>query len=361
MYSSMQCLQVLVVLLGLSSLVHAQLNCPQLPARTPPTTIYDLHPNDIKVVMALGDSITAGFGLMGLDGGVEEYRGKSWSIGSDSNATTLFNFLKFYNPALIGGSKGSHVVEICIDPVCPDFQYHPALDVLNAAQSGAMVDDLDKHEFNYLIKQMANNPNIDMQNDWKVLTLLIGANDLCSVCQLAQPYNEPELFETGITAVLETIRTNIPKVFVNIVQMFNISGVYELSLQRTYCVDVHKHFSSECPCIFETNGTSTRPLVDDITQMINSKIFDIEANYKAKNYTDFAVVVQPFGSGTNISSLPIEFISTLDCFHPSLVAHQALATALWNSMLTPAASKKDSINFSDTPICPGPDTLLYTN
>lgn len=164
------CLQVIVVILGCSLLANAQLNCPQLPPRTPPTTIFDLHPNvssffylryfhyfffiqpwiffymvkDIKVVMTLGDSITAGvliinivifslyycillhhlkssikinknagFGIMGLDGGLDEFRGKSWAIGADSNATTLFNFLKFYTPNLIGGSVGSHVVGKC--------------------------------------------------------------------------------------------------------------------------------------------------------------------------------------------------------------------------------------------------------
>lgn len=103
--------------------------------------------------------------------------------------------------------------------------------MLNAAQSGAEVDDLNNHEFPYLLKQLHANPNIDiplsllsfplspflkpknwrwrdMENDWKVLTLLIGANDLCGVCQLADPSSEPDAFETGVTTVLETVRKN---------------------------------------------------------------------------------------------------------------------------------------------------------
>lgn len=51
-----------------------------------------------------------GFGLMGWKGGVEEFRGQSWAIGGDPNATTLFNFLKTYNSSLIGGSLGHHIV-----------------------------------------------------------------------------------------------------------------------------------------------------------------------------------------------------------------------------------------------------------
>ena len=36
-------------------------NCPQLPPLTQPAkNVYELRPQDIKVVMALGDSITAG-------------------------------------------------------------------------------------------------------------------------------------------------------------------------------------------------------------------------------------------------------------------------------------------------------------
>ena len=36
-------------------------NCPQLPPLTQPAkNVYELRPQDIKVVMALGDSVTAG-------------------------------------------------------------------------------------------------------------------------------------------------------------------------------------------------------------------------------------------------------------------------------------------------------------
>ena len=48
-------------------------------ARTPP------RPQDIKAVLAMGDSITAGFGIMGrkpIKDILDEYRGWSWSIGN---------------------------------------------------------------------------------------------------------------------------------------------------------------------------------------------------------------------------------------------------------------------------------------
>lgn len=39
----------------------AKFNCPPLPPlQRPASTVYELRPQDIKVVMALGDSVTAG-------------------------------------------------------------------------------------------------------------------------------------------------------------------------------------------------------------------------------------------------------------------------------------------------------------
>ena len=42
-----------------------QFNCPPLPPLTKPAqSVHDLRPQDIKVVMALGDSVTAGLLLI---------------------------------------------------------------------------------------------------------------------------------------------------------------------------------------------------------------------------------------------------------------------------------------------------------
>jgi hypothetical protein len=60
--------------------------------------------------MALGDSITAAFGANGRKGGLHEYRGVSWSMGGDANATTLPNFIRLHNPNLTGYSWGKREV-----------------------------------------------------------------------------------------------------------------------------------------------------------------------------------------------------------------------------------------------------------
>ncbi len=50
----------------------------------------------------------------------------------------------------------------------------------------------------------------------------------------------------------------------------------------------------------------------------------------------------------------------LDCFHPSLIAHQNIAKALWNNMITPTAQKRDYFDFTEPFVCPTNTTLLYT-
>ena len=39
-------------------------------------------------------------------------KGQSWSIGMNKDAQTVANFLKFYNPSIVGGSLGSHIGEV---------------------------------------------------------------------------------------------------------------------------------------------------------------------------------------------------------------------------------------------------------
>jgi phospholipase B1, membrane-associated len=102
------------------------------------------------------------------------------------------------------------------------------------------------------------NPNISVENDWKLLSIFIGANDLCASCTFASGFLDPEEFEQHLFATLERVmseyidhlkcnllfslkvRQNVPKVFVNLVSMFNLSQVYDLSQKSNYCKDVHR-------------------------------------------------------------------------------------------------------------------------
>lgn len=161
--------------------VHNYSECPQLaPRNSGPKSIQDLRIDDIKVIGALGDSITAGFGAKGLEdpgkpfqlSTIYEHRGVSWVIGGDDGAITVANIMKHFQSDLIGASVGEHVANVCYGIFCPPFQYRPSLDQFNAAKSGAMVPNL-KGEAKWLINQMYWRREVDWANDYKLSIFLL--------------------------------------------------------------------------------------------------------------------------------------------------------------------------------------------
>jgi phospholipase B1 len=350
---------MLLCLALLSALAVGQFdlsNCPPLPPRNISTSITTLHPSDISVVMALGDSITAGFGIVNS---WNESRGVSFSMGGDANAITLSNFLKVFNPSVVGYSTNTAPTAVCYGPSCPTPQYYSA-DANNAALSGALIVDLVSVQANYLIRQVNLRPDMDVTNDWKVLTIFIGANDLCASCTFNVSYLTPDDYENNLMGTLERIRTSLPRTFVNLVQGFNISQAYDLSLSTQRCNNISRSLFIQCECLFDPDAGEVRETIDSLITEFNRRAVKIATYYQNKAYSNFAVVVQPFASGTYISDLPSRFLSDLDCFHPSHAGHEAMAIALWNAMVTPAANKQTYLNMSDAPICPTANTLLYT-
>lgn len=308
-------------------------------------------------MMAVGDSITTGFGILGA---LNETRGSSFSMGGDSGAITLPNFIKYFNPALVGYSKGTYPAEVCYGDNCPSVRYYPNTDANNAAKSGSMVFDMVSTQLNYLIRQANQNPLINVQQDWKVLTIMIGANDLCASCSFNLTYLSADDYEMNLMGTLERIRASLPRTFVNIIPGFNISQAYDLSLKTPRCANITRPLFIQCDCLFKPENGAIRKDIDSRIAAFNQKAINVASYYQRKAYDNFAVVVHPFLMNTQLSTISSSFISRLDCFHPSKPGQEALATALWNSMLTPAAKKKTSLNMSDVPICPTQDSLIYT-
>lgn len=71
------------------------------------TSVHRLRPQDVRVMAALGDSITAALGSKATTpiGLLTEWRGSSWSIGGDDSLeelVTLPNIMKKFNPNVYG-------------------------------------------------------------------------------------------------------------------------------------------------------------------------------------------------------------------------------------------------------------------
>ncbi|KAI7897006.1 uncharacterized protein EV154DRAFT_475801 [Mucor mucedo] len=310
--------------------------CPALKARkNPAKDVTDLRIDDISVIAGLGDSIMAGFVMNGVnheDGTgvfntstVMEYRGKSYAMGSDEGAFTLANFVKNYNPDLKGSSSESRFASVCRGPLCtlPISLYYPLRDSLNAAQSGAVAMNLD-YELEYLIPRMKLELTPESyENDWKMINLQIGSNDQCSICDpfLAE-HTTPEAFGRYVEEALIRIKKEIPKVVVNLMGSFKVSGVFPLSGKNTdYCVkngilDNEK----ECVC----SGSSEKlEAMDRVQEGYAEKLSDIAEKYKGVPNATFGVMYTP--ASVDIESFPITAFSNVDCFHPSQKGHSYFA------------------------------------
>jgi hypothetical protein len=81
-------------------------NCPSLPPPPPATNVRQIRPGNLKAIMALGDSITAGFAMIGYPPeSLLEWRNYGYATGGAEGAFTLANILKRYNANLQGASQ----------------------------------------------------------------------------------------------------------------------------------------------------------------------------------------------------------------------------------------------------------------
>uniref|UniRef100_A0A6B2LBJ1 SGNH hydrolase-type esterase domain-containing protein n=1 Tax=Arcella intermedia TaxID=1963864 RepID=A0A6B2LBJ1_9EUKA len=283
-----------------------------------------------------------------------EYRGLVYSTGGDKYigefsydlAVTIPNFLKTYNPDLQGQSEGDSV------PFTQGIN-------LNAAIVEAKIADVPK-QVTYLVNTLKTqyNTTVDFDEDWKLLTLFIGANNLCICCH-NDSRGTPQYFETHLRDILQQIETNIPRTFVNLVALFNISGVWTAGEQHEYCSILWDGITvGECGCLLEY-GNEERKSMDEHSVLYNEVMYKVAAEFASKNNANFTVVVQPGLSGFDIGYFGEGYLSALDCFHPSLPANEAFTIALWNNMLTPPPNKKTTIDPSNVKIlCPTEDSFF---
>ncbi|KAI8047025.1 uncharacterized protein B0P05DRAFT_567136 [Gilbertella persicaria] len=347
-------------------------DCPALTPRNGPRDVHDLRPDDIKVVGALGDSITAGFGIMGYNitlpspiallDSFTEYRGLSYSGGGQEGAFTVPNYIKHYQPSLTGYSNGNHTLHSCSANNC-SVSYTAQDDQLNAALSGAIAKNLDR-QLDYMIQEMKVITELDFDNDWKMINIQIGSNDMCNSCEQNEVnYTTPESYGNYVNAAIDRIQQNIPKVLVNLIGTFNVSQIFPLTANQTYCspmtTNVRVNYNlGECNCAGVPGGLEK---MDQLSADYNKRLYDIYEKHQQNKSADFAVVYQQ--ANLNITSFPIDFFSNLDCFHPGLKGHRWVSKIVWNQLFSNQAMKPRIFNFneSQTIYCPIDSDRIVTN
>ncbi|KAI9252093.1 hypothetical protein BY458DRAFT_589878 [Sporodiniella umbellata] len=325
--------------------------CPSLAPRTsPPKDVTDVRVDDIKIVASLGDSIMAGFGMMGINNGkggtgifnfsaIMEFRGNSYAIGGDDGAVTIANFVKHYSPKLIGPSTSSHLTSICYGPLCipPLNRYIPKKDRFNAAQGGAQSINLNS-ELDYLIAGMKNEflHSKRLKDEWKLITIQIGGNDQCVSCNpLLSSTVTPESYGRNVEAAIERIQRELPNTIVNLMGNFKASGLKALRAnQDAYC-KTHLPLQDEIECICLSVNNLAR--MDEMVDGYNQKLELIAKKYSGKPGGSFAVMYSP--APIDLPSFPIDALSKK--------GHQWIAKVFWNQLFTSRSLKPPVFKFTE--------------
>ncbi|CAO1401887.1 unnamed protein product [Diamesa hyperborea] len=297
-----------------------------------PTSVHKLRPGDIDIIGALGDSLTAGNGALAVDvlQFTLEFKGVSWSIGGQANFRkflTLPNILKEYNPKLYGYSLNT------------GFTFQKT-SMFNVAEFGAMSRDVP-FESKVLIRRMQADPNVDFKNHWKLITLLIGANDFCSdMCYRQIPEKIIELHELDLLATFRNIRDNLPRTMLNVVLAPSLKVMVEFTGNPIECNLINL---VECPCLFGVKTIPNHQRYFELMEIWKHKVSEVANRDEFHNLEDFTINVQPFLARvefpTTQNNITDHRYLSSDCFHISQIGHSRISNALWNNMLEPVGQK----------------------
>jgi phospholipase B1 len=322
------------------------------PSEPPPQSAHKLRPGDISVVAAMGDSITAGYGANATTilTDTVQYRGQSWSIGMQytmEQLATMVNILDQFNTKrqVYGGSVGNG-------------DHNNANSRLNVAVSGAIGADMPS-QANTLVQKLKTNPNVNFANDWKLVTLWIGGNDLCRFCNGGAQHTAAA-YTGAIEEALTIFLNELPRVFINLVQILDVSQLY--NLHEGTCDYWHNQV---CACAAGSNAT-TRAEAKTLATEYQNHVTAMSRLSKWSTREDFALVVQPFFVQTTLplkpDGQPDRSYFAPDCFHFSTKAHEGVGIALWNNMIQPVGKKSQKWVAGESYQCPtNAQPYLFTN
>ncbi|XP_030247652.1 phospholipase B1, membrane-associated [Sparus aurata] len=338
--------------------LHPPFSCADMsPSPTVPTSVEFVKAADVKVIAALGDSLTTAIGANGstILAIPFEFRQVSWSIGgygTFQNVITLANIFKLFNPRLMFPSPVMtlHGTATTVNKTGFNFAItgHNTLNVSD--QIRTMIDTFKSY------------PGLNFQEDWKVVTMLIGMNDICDYCKNKELFS-PDSFIHYMTAALDMMMNEIPRTIVNVVQILPMKPLREVQSPVLGC-DLQRSF---CSCLVQPEEGS--PELEELVE-INyefqrrlKKLLDSDRFFKK----DFAAVLQPYLEIAQPPRLPdgkidVSFF-TADCFHFTVKGHEELAKGLWNNMFQSEGGKEMIKAFSEpiNLICPSQEhPYIYT-
>uniref|UniRef100_A0A3Q3IN88 Uncharacterized protein n=1 Tax=Monopterus albus TaxID=43700 RepID=A0A3Q3IN88_MONAL len=273
---------------------------------------------DVKVIAALGDSLTTAIGAGGSTIISIPFEFRQLSIGgygTFENVITLAIF-KLFNPSLMYPS--------------PAMTMHGKPTTVsetgfNFAVTGHNTNVSD--QIRHMIDSFKSYPGLNFQEDWKVVTMLIGMNDICDYCKNKTLFS-PDNFIHYMTEALDMMMNEIPRTIVNVVQILSMKPLREVQKPTLGC-QLQRSF---CSCLVRPEENS--PDLQELAE-IN---YEFQALLHSDRFfkQDFAVVLQPYLEKAepprgHDGKIDMSFF-TADCFHFTVKGHEELAKGLWNNM-----------------------------
>jgi len=285
-----------------------------------PTNARQLLPGDVDIVIAVGDSLTAAFGADATNffNLFTDYRATSFSGGflrPIEEVSTVPGILKVFNPSVTGYSVASG-------------DENSAGANLNVAVSGG-----DSYGLAYQVDLLVSKLQNYDRSGWKLLSLFIGGNDLCDACAEKEKFSTAN-FKANVMAALDTIKNQIPNVFISLILPPDVTILSELT--SGLCAILRPF---ECTC---SNDPYTSPLHKEYVTALH----EIERDPRYADQANFFIAVQPFLELIKIPRLPdgspdMTYFAP-DCFHFSAKSHSAAGLSLWNNLLElPNEKKRD--------------------
>lgn len=292
-----------------------------------PTSVNRLRPGDIDIIGALGDSLTAGTALLGdtLLQGLAEFRGVTFVGGGLKDwrtYLTLPNILKVFNPNLYGYAIGNTLA-----------RERPAR--FSVGEPLATTQDMP-FQAHVLVKRLQMDPKVDMAKHWKLVTLFIGGNDVCSdMCHYDDWNDFLENHRKDMYKTLMILKTHVPRLMVNLLSTPNVQDAVRLMRSIPIsCFAIHR---VACNCVVSKlwNPEHLKKIIRTVKRV--QQIDEELAALPEFQTEDFSVAYRSFTSKLMLNkyengSTDLRYNAD-DCFHLSQFGNAAFAQSLWNSMV----------------------------
>jgi lysophospholipase L1-like esterase len=228
---------------------------------------------------ALGDSISTGFNSGGWG---DRDKKDSWTTGDSLRVDSHYKKIR-----KILGDK---------------------IEVLNVAVAGARVDDLSSQVDNLLVSSV------------DYLTILIGANDLCS---WKDDYEvDFSKFKDTFTSSVERIIDDNSNVKIVLAPVPNLFALWQKGSQNSSCRFKWRFFGICKPLLSSKNTDEQRYLFRTKLKRVNDFFYKISTLYPDNiRYNEILGTYE----------FDLEHISKKDCFHPSISGQNLISNLTWDN------------------------------